>query len=227
MRRVIEDIIEQIEGLLPAQEKRVERRLKKIIRHLNRALEDRQGDLWLDGYHVASWHRGVKVFVNLGKAVRELDSRKWQKLAPELVGTFREAAGDLLEVSSTLARTCYEEAVAGTGGDAGRVSKWLLKRAERELERGDELVARRNEDPPGKMLGLRAVHCYKSAWRFSQWVMRWEGISPAQIICLLERRRLRLVAWKIISGSRANTMIRRQGCTIIITATTTQELGGI
>jgi RHS repeat-associated protein len=180
LRKIIEDGAEQIEGVLAGQDKRVQWQLRSVLRHLNHALEDRKGNLWLDGFHLVSKPRGGNVFQHLHQAIRELGISKWAKLAPDLKPMLEKIGADLLKVVENLSRTCYEEAEAGAGDSTRWLIKCFLSRTERNLLRGEKLLTCASD--VGKKFAFystaKAVHYFSSAWYLSQWVMRLADVSP-------------------------------------------------
>ena len=172
-----EEALDELNGLLPTGDDKLNKNLDKAIEHIEKSLEDKY---WEDNNQLDSKH-GKKVFDEEKKAVKELKRLMDKKDTPQSVKDVCQSVIDkLIDADDVLAHTAYEDAQAGAGDP--KVDKELEK-CDKEFEKAIEELSHVKKDGTPDPKYDKAIDHYKKAWEHACKAKETEaaGIEPLAV----------------------------------------------
>ena len=146
-----------------AGDKKIDKEIDKIIKHIQRSLEDKKnGSLWIDDWHIVVKH-GKKVFHEEHTAVKHMQKEINKTDMPEeLKVVYKEIINDLVEADKLLAKTAIEDAKNTTVLDPKKQKKVdnEIAKAEEEFNKALEEITKERPD--------KAIKKFEKAWEHAQ-----------------------------------------------------------
>lgn len=153
----IEQIVVDLESLLPTGDKRTDRLIQRSIGYLNWSLEDRN---WEDNFYLSQ--KGQRVFSEHRRAVFALG--RVVRMGQAEATSAQNAIDAIVAVDAALAQMLLDQAI-----EQGGENKYT-KRAERFIEWAEKQLDRGRPD--------RAVAYYGAAWRQAYYAARHLTLAP-------------------------------------------------
>ena len=150
-RPLKENVMTELEALKPTGDKKLDKKIDKVIRHIEKSLKDK---LWVDESHIDT-KRGKKVFYEEKKAAKDLMKLTRKPNVPEEIKmALSTVILKLVDADSMLARTAIDDAIAAGG-------------KEKEIEKAEKEMVKAEKDK-SKAKYDKAIDHYKHAWAHAQ-----------------------------------------------------------
>jgi len=175
-------VVDNLQRLLPAGEKKTDHRIEKAIDHIEKSLDEK---LWEDESHLTK--KGKKVFDEEKKAVHEL--MKIVKAEGPCATEAKAAIDTLVGVDALLAQGAIDQA-KDAGGDPKEIAK-----AEEEMTKALEELDHTKKDGTPDPRYDKAIDHYKKAWEHACKAKETKKTKTAAIEPLAIADELKVVAY--------------------------------